>query len=116
MGIRYTQAEAAKLIDELLKSQGYSDVRLRFKPNGVRLENSYLVRSAQHRLSVCQVLEQTEGFSQRAGVMSAEWFGHNMAARFLGLTGAKSADIEFDGDPRWYVRLVALWLYKLGIR
>ena len=111
----HTQAEAEKIIAELLNSLGYSDVCPRFKSNGIRIENSHTVRSAQHRISVCRVLERTDGFSLSAGVMSAEWVGHNIAARMLGLKGAKSADIEFDGDMRWYVRLFATLLDIMGI-
>lgn len=115
MSERYSHDEAAQVIGDMLKAQGYSDVRPRFKPNGIRLENSYTVRKARHRLSVCEVLERTEGFSHSAGVMSSEWFGHNVAARLFGLKGAKSADLEFDGDHRWFVRFCAKLLDKIGI-
>ena len=113
---RFTTEEAAERILALLEQAGIRNVELRFEQSGVHIENSCEVRSRALRFAACAVLERTEGFSRTAADMSAEWLGHNAYYRLTRHPGAKNADIEFKGDKRWYVRLLARLMGRLGLR
>ena len=113
---QFTREEAIMEAEALLTEAGFEDVRLRFGTDGVHIENSCLVRKSGLRLSVCRILERTEGFSRTAEDLSAEWLGHNAFYRVTRHPGAKSADLEFTGDKRSLVRIAAKVMAKLGIR
>ena len=113
---RFSHEETVKKAEALLKERGVGGVSLRFGADGVHIGNSCLVRDRSLRYEICLLLEKTEGFSRPAAEMSAEWLGHNVYYRLTRHPGAASADVEFDGDKRWYVRLPAKLMAKLGLK
>lgn len=111
----YTSEQAELLTAKLLEGAGLGQVKLTFGEGGVHIENSYLVRSRELRLAVCAILADTEGFTQPASRMSAEWLGHNAFYRLTRHPGARSADVEYSGDKRLVVRLAARLMDRLGL-
>ena len=113
---RFTTEEASERILALLGQAGIRGVELRFEQSGVHIKNSCEVRSRALREAACRILSVTEGFERTPADMSAEWLGHNAYYRLTRHPGAKNADIECRGDKRWYVRLAARLMGRLGLR
>ena len=116
METRLTHEAAKAETAVILRREGLTGPDLRFGETGVHIESSCLVRKRRLRMEICGVLSRTEGFSRSAADMSAEWLGHNIYYRLTRHPGAKSADIEFTGDKRWYVKLAAKVMGAVGLR
>ena len=112
---RYSKADAQAIINGLLSDEGYSDVTLSFERTAVHITNSYKVKSRDLRMRICSILSETEGFSQSAGELSAEWLGHNMFNSVIKNRGTMHADLEYSGDPRRPIRLLSSIMNRLGL-
>lgn len=58
------------------------------------------------------MLENTGLTEYTAGVISAEWLGHNMLTGAY--SGAYSVDLEFAGDDRLFVKFGSYLIYIFG--
>ena len=79
---------------------------------GVVINNSYLVTDKYVRQKISVMLENTGLTEYTAGVISAEWLGHNML--IWAYDGAKKFDFEFAGDGRSYVKVGSYLIYVFG--
>ncbi len=97
--------QAKKEIDEILQKYG-ENCQIAFLRKVAIIIDSYKVSSKEDRHSICKIIEQA-GLTERSHEnLSAEWKVHNMAYDMRIARGhAKDVDLDYDGDPRFYVKL-----------
>lgn len=98
-------AEAKAQIDALLKKYGET-CRIEFRKTDAEITDSYLVSSMEDRHAVCKLIAATGITDRTYEDLSAEWEVHNAAyAVHVARASAKDVSLDYDGDPRFTVRL-----------
>ena len=121
----YTESEAKTAIDEILADYGTNEnatVAVTFKSETqvAKIENSYLVNNRYDRIRVSAIISRTENITNRSAFdLSAEWSAHNVAYQITGLfpgwkESARTVDLNYVRDDRWYVQLATKAFYVLG--
>ena len=111
-----TPEEGCEAINKIISIYSTDDAQVIARPitgenMGIHIENSYLVDSRYDRQKVSKIIENI-GLSPNRDYdsFSAEWNLHNFVYSILpnGLSWsikAKHVDLDYNGDPRWYVAL-----------
>ena len=107
----YTAKEAVDAINKYLSDKGYADASARTTTKAFVIENSYTVTSRDDRFYISTIISRTKGVNREASNISAEWFGHNV---FFFTKRGQTAELEKDGDTRWWVTLPTKALEELG--
>lgn len=111
----YPMEEAKQVIDEMLRPYG-DTVRITFREKDAEIIDSYLVRDAAVRRTVCEIIART-GLTERTYAdLSAEWQVHNVSyrARYR-KKHAKDVSLDYHGDKRRSVRAATRIFNRLNL-
>ena len=111
----YTKEEAKAAIDAILKP--YSETcKISFRKKDAEIIDSYLVDSALVRHRVCAIVARS-GITKRSYEdMCAEWLLHNLSYKFHFMRKqSKDVSLDYDGDPRFLIRLITAFMDKLDM-
>jgi len=111
----YTKEEAKNAIDTLLRPYSESCL-ISFRKKDAEIIDSYLVDSALIRHRVCAILARTGVTRRSYEDLCAEWLLHNLSYKFHFMRKqSRDVSLDYDGDPRFLIRLLTFFMDKLDI-